>query len=72
MLPITDIPRDTHLIEVRQESYGFTVAHRFNGRVLFVANYPNKQEALRNSKFIAEREQAEGNEVILASDPRLG
>lgn len=72
MTATTAIPKDCHLIEVKQESYGFTVAHRYNSRVLFVATYQNKQEALRVSRLIAEREQAEGHEVMLASDPRLG
>ena len=68
----TAIPKDCHYVEVRHESYGFTVAHRLNNRVLYVGTYQNQQEALRVARQIAEREQAEGNEVMLASDPRLG
>jgi len=72
MMATNEVPKNCHYVEVRQESYGYTVAHRLNKRVLFVGTYQNKQEALRVGKLIAEREQAEGSEVILASDPRLG
>ena len=66
------VPKDTHMIEVRDESYGYTLAHRYNGRVLFVATYPNSQDAIRHAKKMYEHEQADGHKVVLVADPHLG
>ena len=67
-----EVPEDTHLVEVRSESYGYTLAHVFNNKVIYVATYPNRMEVMRSANAIIEREQAEGNEVMLATDSRLG
>jgi len=72
MTDTTQVPKDTHLIEVRNESYGYTLAHRFNGRVLYVATYQNDHDAMRNANKIAEHERADGNKVVFVSDPRMG
>jgi hypothetical protein len=66
------VPADTHLIEVRQESYGFTLVHRVNGKVLYFANYENRMEAMRNARRRVEMEEAEGHNVMLLADARLG
>lgn len=67
----SQVPKDTHVIEVRAESYGFTLAHRCNGRVLYVATYKNDHDAMRQAKRLAEYEQADGHEVIIISDPQI-
>lgn len=66
------VPADTHHIEVRQESYGFTLVHKLNGRVVYFANYENRMEAMRNARRRVETEEAEGHTVILSADARLG
>lgn len=71
-LDYNSVPADTHLIEVREESYGFTLAHRLNGVVLYVANYANRMEAMRNARRRVEVEESEGHKVILSADARLG
>jgi len=63
--------KDTHLIEVRDESYGYTLAHRYNGRVLYVATYKTTHDAMRQAKKIVDHEQADGHQVVLVSDPHL-
>ena len=65
-------PENTHMIEVRDESYGYTLAHRYNGRVLFVATYHNSHDAMRHAKKLLEHEQADGHKVMLVADPHLG
>lgn len=65
-------PVDTHIIEVREESYGFSMVHRLNGVVLYVANYENRMEAMRNARRLVETEEAEGHTVVLQADARLG
>jgi hypothetical protein len=72
LLDHISVPADTHLIEVREESYGFTLAHKLNGAVLYVANYENRMEAMRNARRRVEMEEAEGRKVILSADARLG
>ena len=72
MFSLSQVPKDTHSIEVRDESYGFTLAHRCNGRVLYVATYKNDHDAMRQARRIADTEQAEGHEVIIVSDPHIG
>jgi len=67
----TQVAADTHLIEVRDESYGFTLAHRLNGRVLYVATYQNNHDAMRQARKMAEHEQADGHQVVLISDPHI-
>jgi len=67
-----EVPEGTHLVEIRNESYGYTLAHVFNNRVMYVATYPNRMEVMRCANAIIEREQAEGHEVMLATDSRLG
>ena len=59
-------------MEVRNESYGYTLAHVLNNKVVYVATYPNRMEVMRSANAIIEREQAEGNEVMFATDARLG
>lgn len=68
----TSVPKDTHLIEVRDESYGYTLAHRLNGRVLYVATYKNNHDAMRQAKKLADHEQADGNQVVMVVDPHIG
>jgi len=68
----TKVPKNTHLIEVRDESYGFTLAHRLNGRVLYVATYKNDHEAMRQAKKLAEHEEADGHQVMFVADPHIG
>lgn len=65
-------PVDTHIIEVREESYGYTLAHRLNGALLYVANYENRMEAMRNARRHVDTEESEGHKVILKADSRLG
>lgn len=72
MFNLSEVPKDTHSIEVRQESYGVTLAHRCNGRVLYVATYKNDHDAMRQARRIADQEQADGHEVIIVSDPHIG
>lgn len=67
-----EIPEGIHLVEIREESYGYTLAHVFNGKVIYVATYPNRMEVMRSANAIIEREQAEGNEVMFSTDSRLG
>jgi len=62
-------PKNTHLIEVRNESYGFTLAHRYNGRILYVATYSNNQDAMRQAQKIVDQEQADGHQVKFVSNP---
>jgi len=71
MFKASQVPKDTHSIEVRDESYGITLAHRCNGRVLYVATYQNDHEAMRQARKIAEQEQADGHEVLIVSDPHI-
>ncbi len=71
MTETTQVPKDTHLIEVRDESYGYTLAHRYNGRVLYVATYHNTHDAMRQAQKIADHEQADGHHVVLVSDPHI-
>jgi len=71
MINASQVPKDTHTIEVRDESYGFTLAHRCNGRVLYVATYQNVHEAMRQSRKIADHEQADGHQVMIISDPHI-
>ncbi|WP_126456529.1 hypothetical protein [Sulfuriflexus mobilis] len=65
-------PAGTHVIEVREESYGYTMAHRLDGTVLYIATYENRMEAMRSARRMVETEEAEGNTVILLADARLG
>jgi len=71
MFNLSEVPKDTHSIEVREESYGFTLAHRYNGRVLYVATYKNNHDAMRQARRIADQEQADGHDVIMVSDPHI-
>lgn len=71
MSAVKKIPPNCHYIEVRRESYGYSVAHSCNNRILYVATYQNVNEAVRMGKLLAEREQADNHEVILALDSRL-
>lgn len=71
-LKIKSDPVDTHVIEVREESYGYTLAHRLNGALLYVANYENRMEAMRNARRHVEMEESDGHKVILLADARLG
>jgi len=71
MSTASQVPKDTHTIEIHEESYGFTLAHRCNGRVLYVATYQNAQETIRQARRLAEQEQADGHEVIVVSDPHM-
>lgn len=71
-LDLNSVAADTHIIEVQQESYGFTLVHRLNGVVLYVANYGNRMEAMRHARQRVEMEEAEGHKVILSADARLG
>ena len=66
------VPADTHVVEVREESYGFTMAHRLDGVLLYVATYPNRMEAMRNARRFVDTEEAEGHTVVLSADSRLG
>ena len=66
------VPADTHIVEVRQESYGFTMAHKLDGALLYVATYDNRMEAMRNARRFVETEEAEGHTVVLSADSRLG
>ena len=66
------VPADTHIIEVREESYGYTMAHMLNGALLYVATYENRMEAMRNARRFVETEEAEGHKVLLSADSRLG
>jgi len=66
------VPADTHVIEVREESYGYTMAHKHNGTLLYVATYENRMEAMRNARRLVEEQEAEGNKVLLSADSRLG
>ncbi len=68
----TSVPNNTHVIEVRDESYGYTLAHRLNGRVLYVATYQNNHDAMRQAKKLVEHEKADGHEVMFVVDPRIG
>ena len=54
---IKSLPR--YSIEVREESYGFTLAHCCNGRVLYAATYKNNYDAMRQVRRIADQEQAD-------------
>jgi len=65
------VPKDTHLVEVRDESYGYTLAHRYNGRVVYVATYQNTNDAMRQAQKIVDHEQADGHKVVFVSDPHL-
>lgn len=67
----TQVANGTHLIEVRDESYGYTLAHRLNKRVVYVATYQNSHDAMRQARKIAEQEQADGHQVVLVSDPHI-
>lgn len=71
MTQTTKVSNDTHLIEVRDESYGYTLAHRYKGRVLYVATYKNNHDAMRQAKKILEHEQADGHKVVLVTDPHI-
>jgi len=71
MINANQVPKDTHTIEVREESYGYTLAHRCNGRVLYVATYQNNHEVMRQARKIAENEQADGHKVVVISDPHI-
>jgi len=71
MFNLSEVPKDTHSIEVREESYGFTLAHCCNGRVLYVATYKNNHDAMRQARRIADQEQADGHDVIMVSDPHI-
>jgi len=71
MYNASQVPKGTHTVEVREESYGFTLAHRCDGRVLYVATYQNDHEAMRQARKISENEQADGHEVIVVSDPHI-
>ena len=72
MFNASEVPKDTHSVEVREESYGFTLAHRLNKRVLYVATYQNVHDAMRQARKIAEQERADGHEVIVVSDAHMG
>lgn len=72
LIDIKSVAADTHIIEVREESYGFTMAHRLNGALLYVATYETRIEAMRRAHQCVEAEEAEGHEVILSSDSHLG
>lgn len=74
MSPLSPEPiaADTHLVEVRAESYGYTLAHKLNGRVLYIATYENRMEAMRNARRLVDMEESEGHKVVLLADARLG
>ncbi|MCK4743991.1 MAG: hypothetical protein KAT25_09245 [Sulfuriflexus sp.] len=67
----SEVPKDTHSVEVREESYGFTLAHRCNSRILYVATYHNHNDAMRQANRIADQEQADGHEVIMVTDAHI-
>jgi hypothetical protein len=60
-----DVPPEGHLIEVVQCSFGFSLTHVANGRLIYTASYPSIAEAERRANNIAHGLNSTGETVYL-------
>jgi hypothetical protein len=60
-----NIPPDEHLVEVIQASFGFSLTHTSNGKLLYTASYDSMSEAERRARAIAHGLSSSGEKVHL-------
>lgn len=60
-----NLPPEGHLIEVIQCSFGFSLTHVSNGRLVYTASYPSIAEAERRAHTIAHGLNSSGETVYL-------
>ncbi len=62
---------DSHIIEVNKESFGFSITHKFHGKVVYTASYERSTDAMRMASSIGSFHESQGHEVFLLVNTHL-
>ena len=65
MQDISQLPADSHIIEINRESFGFSVVHKHHGKIIYTASYERSTDAMRVASNIGSYEEKLGREVYI-------
>lgn len=60
-----EVPEGCHLVEVCRESYGFSIIHKLNDKLLYTSSYEYEMEAMRAASKLSAQLQKDGQSVLL-------